>query len=127
VRGGRSENHTNHSGNLHVAIVNSNLCFCADRYALLLQRERSCCGSGVYDLALCTGGEVTELKPCPWCYDTDLDCIKDVEWMASQYYVWCKNCAVCGPIADSEDEAKRLWNDRFVEGNDAQKEKKDGE
>lgn len=54
---------------------------------------------------------MSEMKPCPnpWCESTDLapwdygDCLTCVQ---------CLVCGLIGPAAETEDEARRLWNDR---------------
>lgn len=58
-----------------------------------------------------------DLKPCPWCQcDNELVIHQEfdaAEW--ARFGVWCSNCAVTGPRAESEEEAKRLWNGRADE------------
>lgn len=61
-----------------------------------------------------------ELKPCPWCqWSEDLTLIDEHDVAAwARYAVWCSNCAVTGPRAESEQEARRLWNTRATEASD---------
>lgn len=62
-------------------------------------------------------------QPCPWCdcndegslrvnEATDLSFNEVIDVPFGDFYVWCCNCAVAGPRADSEEEAWRLWDNR---------------
>lgn len=54
---------------------------------------------------------MTELKPCPFCGSTHWS-----DWHAGdKIHPWttdCMECGASGPWADTEEEAKRLWNRR---------------
>jgi len=52
-----------------------------------------------------------ELRPCPWpeCRSEVLRIA--VAW-ATEYYICCPVCEASGPVAQSEEEAVRLWNNR---------------
>lgn len=56
-----------------------------------------------------------ELLPCPFCGGTDTD--PSFAMGAGHQNAGCMTCAACGPSAQSDDEAVKLWNRRVSHGN----------
>lgn len=56
-----------------------------------------------------TAAAATELRPCPFCGQTKICGIDDMEMYCT---VSCDACEAEGPPADSIDEAIRAWNTR---------------
>lgn len=58
--------------------------------------------------------EKDKLKPCPWCQcDDELSIAENYnaaywEWWS----IWCSNCAVMGPRAETREQAITYWNER---------------
>lgn len=51
------------------------------------------------------------MKPCPFCKGTDIRSAISVD--ESRKEMWSKSCRACGargPLASSEEDAKRLWD-----------------
>lgn len=49
-----------------------------------------------------------EVKPCPFC-GSDYSLLELWSW-----FVTCPVCKTKGPSGNSEEEAIKLWNDRFT-------------
>ena len=56
---------------------------------------------------------MAELKPCPFCGDTQLTIINVY---GEDYYVHCDTCTTCGPSGETEQEAIEAWNRRAEDG-----------
>ncbi len=54
-----------------------------------------------------------KLKPCPFCSDNEITITVGIE-QREFYYVMCINCLAQGSCMDSEEEAIKAWNTRYV-------------
>ena len=57
---------------------------------------------------------MTELKPCPFCGNDEIDCCYEAEEDVYEFY-FCK-CKACGATAgfyQTEQEAIAAWNKRY--------------
>ena len=54
---------------------------------------------------------MAELKPCPFCGSTDIDCA-DAGYKTDVWVVQCNNCCATYPHFDSKEEAITAWNTR---------------
>jgi hypothetical protein len=46
---------------------------------------------------------------CPFCLNDDNRVLRDLEW--EHYYVFCDCCEACGPSAQTEERALKLWEE----------------
>lgn len=53
----------------------------------------------------------TELKPCPFCGGTKVYLMESQQGVCDGYVV-CDGCRAEGPCGVTDDEARRLWNER---------------
>ena len=55
-----------------------------------------------------------ELKPCPFCGSTNIDCA-DAGHKTDVWFIQCDDCGATFPHFDSEQEAKDAWDKRANE------------
>lgn len=49
------------------------------------------------------------MKPCPFCGNTKIqELYLEDDWVCE----WCDRCKACGPAKQSDEEARRAWNER---------------
>lgn len=58
--------------------------------------------------------DASELRPCEYCRE-HIHFSVMVDPAGRGYFVVCRNCAKCGPLGETYDEARRLWNTRAGE------------
>ena len=53
-------------------------------------------------------------KSCPFrcCPRRELEVYATMGKGPTRYYIFCLGCGACGPLADTEEEAERFWNER---------------
>lgn len=56
---------------------------------------------------------MSELKPCPFCAETDeLDFGIVPSTVEDAYYITCDSCDANGPMGLSNEQSAELWNQR---------------
>ena len=53
-----------------------------------------------------------ELAPCPFCGCSNVVLMDGENQQVGLYCVECFDCEACGPLAQTEEEAARHWNQR---------------
>ena len=60
-----------------------------------------------------------QAKPCPFCTSDDVGTATDIargeHYCKEYWFAYCSDCGSRGPMADTEEEAVRYWNDRGEE------------
>ena len=73
---------------------------------------RNCCAPTTVLFFLLTGrAEIVkeQVKNCPFCKSEDVGSSK-VQAGSNSYHVCCFECGASGPVANSREEAVKLWN-----------------
>jgi Lar family restriction alleviation protein len=68
------------------------------------------------------GGEIMELKPCPFCQSKNVKTFKypsNVLDTGTDVFVQCQDCASDGPYGKDEQDAANRWNRRATDDNAA--------
>ena len=58
---------------------------------------------------------MAELKPCPFCGSTNIDCSNYSGSYNKAWFVQCDECCAMFPMFDTKEEAIEAWNTRTTQ------------